>query len=83
MMATREQIDAARRQIEELRDYHVNDVTALIRLVDDGALKGASGDRLAAELRAWDRGFRDRFTRALSLLDSLQPSDQGAAGVPR
>lgn len=83
MMATREQIDAARRHIEQLRDYHANDVTALIRLVDDGALKGASGDRLAADLRAWDRGFKDRFTRALSLLDSLRPSDQGAGGVPR
>ncbi|MEU8357872.1 hypothetical protein AB0C27_17805 [Nonomuraea sp. NPDC048882] len=83
MMATREQIDAARRHIEQLRDYHANDVTALIRLVDDGALKGASGDRLAADLRAWDRGFKDRFTRALSLLDSLRPSDHGAGGVPR
>ncbi|GAA2894161.1 hypothetical protein [Nonomuraea rubra] len=74
-MATREQIDAARRRIEELRDRHAHDVIALVRLVDDGALKGASGDRLAADLRAWDRGFKERFTRALSLLDSLQPTE--------
>jgi hypothetical protein len=81
MMATREQIDAARRLIEQLRDHHTNDVIALARLVDDGALKGAAGDLLATDLRAWDRGFRDRFTHALSLLDSLQPSDPGQ-GTP-
>ncbi|GAA2278332.1 hypothetical protein GCM10010149_22300 [Nonomuraea roseoviolacea subsp. roseoviolacea] len=79
-MATQEEIDAARRQIERLRDQHANDVIALVRLVDDGALKGEAGDRLAADLRAWDQGFKDMFTRALSLLDSLRPSDhRGAA----
>jgi hypothetical protein len=79
MMATQAQIDAARRQIEQLRDQHANDVIALARLVDDGALKGSAGDRLAADLRAWDKGFKDLFTRALSLLDSLQPADPGAS----
>ncbi|MEV6153732.1 hypothetical protein AB0L53_25645 [Nonomuraea sp. NPDC052129] len=79
MMATQAQIDAARRQIEQLRDQHANDVIALARLVDDGALKGSAGDRLAADLRAWDKGFKDLFTRALSLLDSLKPSDPEAS----
>ncbi|WP_157549017.1 hypothetical protein [Nonomuraea candida] len=82
-MATREQIDAARRRIEQLRDHHAHEVTALIRLVDDGALKGAAGDRLAADLRAWDRGFKDRFTRALSLLDSLRPTEPGQGATSR
>ncbi|GAA3540341.1 hypothetical protein GCM10022419_020550 [Nonomuraea rosea] len=79
VMATQEQIDAARRHIEELRDLHANDVTALIRMVEDGALKGQAGDRLTADLRAWDRGFKDLFARALSLLDSLQPTGKGAS----
>ncbi|WP_113704044.1 hypothetical protein [Nonomuraea lactucae] len=84
MLATQEEIDTARRHIERLRDQHGDDVIALARLVDDGALKGEAGDRLAADLGAWDRAFKDLFTRALSLLDSLQPSQpsqpsQGAA----
>ncbi|MDA0633079.1 hypothetical protein OUY22_06570 [Nonomuraea sp. MCN248] len=80
-MATKEEIDAARRHIERLREEHANDLIALVRLVDDGALKGEAGDRLTADLRAWDRAFKDLFTRALSLLDSLQPSDP-ATGAP-
>lgn len=83
MMATQVQIDAARRLIEQLRDHHVNDVIALVRLVDDGALKGTAGDQLAADLRMWDRGFKDRFARALSLLDSLQPTDSGKGARSR
>ncbi|MBF8191193.1 hypothetical protein ITP53_36890 [Nonomuraea sp. K274] len=83
MMATQEQIDAARRHIEQLRDQHANDVIALVRLVDDGALKGQAGDKLAADLRAWDKGFKDLFTRALSLLDSLQPSDPAKGAATR
>ncbi|MEU0565165.1 hypothetical protein ABZ297_07205 [Nonomuraea sp. NPDC005983] len=83
MMATQEQIDAARRHIERLRDQHANDVIALVRLVDDGALKGEAGDRLAADLRAWDRGFKDLFTRALSLLDSFQPSEPSKGAASR
>ncbi|MFC4009916.1 hypothetical protein ACFOY2_21985 [Nonomuraea purpurea] len=75
MMATQEQIDAARRQIEQLRDQHAGDLIALVRLVGDGALKGAAGDRLTTDLRAWDQGFKDVFTRALALLDNLRPSD--------
>ncbi|MFB9203176.1 hypothetical protein ACIBIZ_24280 [Nonomuraea spiralis] len=47
----------------------------LIRLVDGGALKGPAGDNLAADLRTWDRGFKDLFTRALGLLDTLHPSE--------
>jgi hypothetical protein len=35
MMATQAQIDAARRQIEQLRDQHANDVIALARLALD------------------------------------------------
>ncbi|TYB68851.1 hypothetical protein FXF51_10100 [Nonomuraea sp. PA05] len=72
-MATQEHIDEARRLIERLRDHHANEVVALARLVDAGALRGAAGDRLAADLRAWDQGLKDRFTRALSLLDALEP----------
>lgn len=83
MMATKEEIDAARRQVERLRDEHANDVIALVRLVDDGALKGEAGDQLAADLRAWDRGFKDLFTRAMSVLDSLQPSGPGKGAAPR
>ncbi|MBE1585471.1 hypothetical protein ACFPOI_47760 [Nonomuraea angiospora] len=83
MMATQEEIDAARRNIERLRDEHVNDVIALARLVEDGALKGEAGDRLAADIRAWDRGFKDLFTRALSLLDSLPSSGPGKGAAPR
>ncbi|MDF2708198.1 MAG: hypothetical protein K0R62_3850 [Nonomuraea muscovyensis] len=48
MMATQEEIDAARRHTERLRDQHANDVLALVRLVDDGALKGEAGGRLIA-----------------------------------
>ncbi|MEV0200111.1 hypothetical protein [Nonomuraea sp. NPDC050691] len=83
MMATQEEIDAARRHIERLRDQHANDVIALVRLVDDGALKGEAGDTLAADLRAWDQGFKDMFTRALSLLDSLRPAEQSKGAAPR
>jgi hypothetical protein len=75
MMATQEEIDAARRRIEQLRDQHANDVVALARLVDDGALKGQAGDELSANLRGWDKGFKDLFVKALSLLDSTPPSD--------
>ncbi|MFC4113801.1 hypothetical protein [Nonomuraea zeae] len=74
-MARQEQIDTARRHIEHLREQHANDVTALIRLVNAGALKSQAGDRLIVDLRAWDKGFKDLFIRALSLLDSLQPTD--------
>ncbi|RSN10366.1 hypothetical protein DMB42_15690 [Nonomuraea sp. WAC 01424] len=75
MMATQHEITAARRHIERLRDEHANDVITLIRLVDGGALKGPAGDNLAADLRTWDRGFKDLFTRALGLLDTLHPSE--------
>jgi hypothetical protein len=83
MMATQEQIDAARRHIEQLRDQHANDVIALVRLVDGGALRGQAGDELAADLRAWDKGFKDLFARALLLVDSLQPSDPAKGAATR
>ncbi|MEU5864145.1 MULTISPECIES: hypothetical protein [unclassified Nonomuraea] len=75
MMATQQEITAARRHIERLRDEHANDLTALVHLVDGGALKGPAGDRLAADLRTWDRGYKDLFARALRLLDTLHPSE--------
>lgn len=75
MMATQQEITAARHHIERLRDAHANDVTALVRLVDDGALKGPAGDLLAADLRTWDLGLKALFTRALTLLDTLHPSE--------
>ncbi|MEV0383742.1 hypothetical protein [Nonomuraea sp. NPDC050643] len=74
-MATQEEIDTVRQRIEQLRELHAGDVIALARLVDDGALKGQAGDRLTTDLRAWDRAFKDLFTRALASLDTLQPSD--------
>jgi hypothetical protein len=77
-MATQEEIDAARRQIEQLREQHANDVVVLARLVDGGALKGPAGDKLAGDLHGWDRGFKDLFTRALSLLDSLPPEKEAS-----
>ncbi|GAA1681534.1 hypothetical protein GCM10009733_092790 [Nonomuraea maheshkhaliensis] len=76
-MATQEQIDSARRHIEQLRDHHAGDVIALARLVDAGALKGPAGDRLATDLRTWDRAVRDQFARALSLLATLHPTGPG------
>ncbi|MFC5829323.1 hypothetical protein [Nonomuraea insulae] len=60
-----------------MRDQHAGDVISLAHLVDAGALKGPAGDRLAADLRAWDRAFKDLFTRSLALLATLQPSDPG------
>ncbi|MEV4468436.1 hypothetical protein ACFFR3_24910 [Nonomuraea salmonea] len=72
-MATQEHINTARRQLEHLRDHHQDDVLALARLVEAGALKGPAGDRLAADLRSWDHAVKDLFTRALSLLDTLTP----------
>jgi hypothetical protein len=83
MMATQEEIDAARPQIERLRDQHANDVIALVRLVDGGALKGQAGDRLIADLRAWDKGFKDFLERALSVLDSLKPVDPSKGAATR
>lgn len=83
MMATQEEIDAARRHIERSRDQHANDLVALARLVDDGALQGEAGDRLTADLRAWDQAFKDLFIRALNLLDSLQPSPPRQGAAPR
>ncbi|MEV4217563.1 hypothetical protein [Nonomuraea sp. NPDC049725] len=74
-MATKEEIEAARRHIERLREEHANDLIALVRLVDGGALKGEAGDRLITDLRGWDRAFKDLFAKALALLDSVQPSD--------
>ncbi|WP_219468509.1 hypothetical protein [Nonomuraea rhizosphaerae] len=80
MMATQQQIDAARRRIEQLRDQHEGDVTTLIRIVESGALKGPAGDKLSADLRGWERAFNDLFVHALSLVDSVSAEDPKGSG---
>ncbi|MGR6914172.1 hypothetical protein ACU635_07965 [[Actinomadura] parvosata] len=72
-MATQEQINAARRQIEQLNDQHNGDIRGLIHLIDSGAMKGPAADKLLNDARAWDQAYKSIFTRALSLLDTLHP----------
>ncbi|MET8990624.1 hypothetical protein ABZW49_34680 [Nonomuraea wenchangensis] len=72
-MATQEQIHAARRQIEQLRDQHSGDIRGLIHLIDAGAIKGPAADRLVRDINGWDQAYRGLFDRALNLLDSLHP----------
>ncbi|MCK2213451.1 hypothetical protein MF672_006535 [Actinomadura sp. ATCC 31491] len=72
-MATQEQISAARRHIEQLRDQHGGDVRGLIHLIDAGAIKGPAADRLLRDVQSWDQAFRAMFDRALSLLETLRP----------
>ncbi|SDL64487.1 hypothetical protein [Nonomuraea jiangxiensis] len=71
MMATQEQIDAARRTIEQLRDQHAHDVLKLIRLLEDGAMKGKAADKLIKDCEAWDAAYKSVFRRALTMLESV------------
>ncbi|MFG1617886.1 hypothetical protein ACGFI3_34460 [Nonomuraea wenchangensis] len=73
MMATQEQIAAARRLIEHLRDQHANDVRKLISLLEGGAMKGKAADRLLRDCQAWEAAYKGVFNRALALVESVQP----------
>ncbi|MGN9786903.1 hypothetical protein ACTMTF_36155 [Nonomuraea sp. ZG12] len=70
MMATQEQINAARRTIEQLRDQHVNDVRKIIGLLENGAMKGKAADELIEDCKGWQAAYNSVFTRALALVDS-------------
>ncbi|WP_433435078.1 hypothetical protein [Nonomuraea sp. CA-141351] len=76
-MATQEQIDAARRQIERLRDQHGGDLRVLIQVIDAGAIKGPAADELLREVHGWEQAYRGLFSRALGMLDTLHPDEAG------
>ncbi|MFD9946759.1 hypothetical protein ACFWYW_17350 [Nonomuraea sp. NPDC059023] len=76
MMATQEQIEAARRTIEQLRDQHANDVHKLIALLESGAMKGRAADKLIKDCQAWEAAYKSVFRRALALVDSTPVSPQ-------
>ncbi|MFI7708618.1 hypothetical protein [Nonomuraea sp. NPDC049480] len=69
-MATQEQIEAARRTIEQLRDQHANDVRKLIGLLESGAMKGEAADKLIKDCQAWEAAYKNVFRRALALVES-------------
>ncbi|MCP2364196.1 hypothetical protein HD597_011216 [Nonomuraea thailandensis] len=73
MMATQEQIAAARRTIEQVCDQHTNDVRKLISLLQDGAMKGKAADKLLEDCQAWEAAYRGVFNRALALVESARP----------
>ncbi|MGW2147502.1 hypothetical protein ACWCOT_24590 [Nonomuraea bangladeshensis] len=79
MMATQEQITAARHTIEQIRDQHAGDVRKLIGLLQDGAMKGKAADRLLEECQAWEAAYRGVFNRALALIDSARPDPANSA----
>jgi hypothetical protein len=76
MMATQEQIDAARRTIEQLRDQHANDVRKLISLLENGAMKGKAADQLIKDCQAWEAAYKGVFHRALALVESTRPDPE-------
>ncbi|MFI6500285.1 hypothetical protein [Nonomuraea typhae] len=69
-MATQEQIEAARRAVEQLRDQHAGDVRKLIHLLESGAMKGEAADRLVKDCQAWEAACKSVFQRALALIES-------------
>jgi hypothetical protein len=81
MMATQEQISAARRTIEQLRDQHANDLRKLIGLLRSGAMKGRAADKLVEDCQAWEAAYKGVFHRALALLEST-PVTPGSAESP-
>ncbi|MGI5271217.1 hypothetical protein ACQEUU_18825 [Nonomuraea sp. CA-218870] len=78
-MATQEQIAAARRTIEQLRDQHAGDVRKLIGLLEDGAMKGKAADELLKDCQAWEAAYRGVFNRALALVDSVRAEPDNPA----
>ncbi|MEV0196130.1 hypothetical protein [Nonomuraea sp. NPDC050691] len=81
-MATQEQINAARRTIERLRDQHANDVRKLIGLLESGAMKGKAADRLIEDCKGWQAAYNSVFSRALALIDSTPISAESGAANP-
>ncbi|MGW0805547.1 hypothetical protein [Nonomuraea sp. NPDC002799] len=75
MMATQEQIDAARRTIEQLRDQHANDVRKLIGLLEGGAMKGTAADKLIKDCHGWEAAYKAIFRQALAQVEAtpVQP----------
>ncbi|MFI6176402.1 hypothetical protein ACIA8R_12795 [Nonomuraea sp. NPDC051191] len=73
MMMPQEELAAARRTIEQVRDQHANDVRKLISLLEDGAMKGKAADKLLKDCQAWEAAYRGVFNRALALVDSAHP----------
>ncbi|MEV0353255.1 hypothetical protein AB0H88_46520 [Nonomuraea sp. NPDC050680] len=82
MMAAQEEINAARRMIEELRDQHAHDVLKLIRLLEDGAMKGKAADKLIKDCQAWEAAYKSVFHRALAVLDSAPVGPGSAQSAP-
>ena len=82
MMATQEQINAARRTIEQLRDQHANDVRKLIGLLENGAMKGTAADKLIEDCKGWQAAYNNVFNRALALVDSTTVSTESGASTP-
>ncbi|MEV0150372.1 MULTISPECIES: hypothetical protein [unclassified Nonomuraea] len=81
-MATQEQINAARRVIERLRDQHANDVRKLIGLLESGAMKGKAADKFIEDCRGWQAAYNSVFSRALALIDSAPVSAESGAANP-
>lgn len=77
-MATQEQINAARRTIEQLHDQHASDVRRLIGLLESGAMKGKAADKLIAECHAWEAAYKGVFRRALALVESMPAQPETA-----
>jgi hypothetical protein len=69
-MATQEQINAARRTIEQVRDQHANDVRKLINLLESGAMKGKAADRLIQSCQDWEAAYKGVFHRALTAIEA-------------
>jgi hypothetical protein len=84
MMATQEEIEAARRTIEQLRDQHANDVRKLIGLLESGAMKGKSADKLIKDCQAWEAAYKGVFRRALALVEStpIRPETGKSSSEP-
>ncbi|MEV0165229.1 hypothetical protein [Nonomuraea fuscirosea] len=80
-MATQEQIAAARRMIEQLRDQHAGDVRKLIGLLESGAMKGKAADKLIKDCHAWEAAYKSAFQRALALVESI-PGEPEPARQP-
>lgn len=81
-MATQEQINAARRTVERLRDQHANDVRKLISLLESGAMKGKAADKLIEDCRGWQVAYNNVFNRALALIDATPVSAESGAATP-
>ncbi|NRQ36641.1 hypothetical protein HII36_33115 [Nonomuraea sp. NN258] len=84
MMATQEEIEAARRTIEYLRDQHAKDVRKLVDLLQSGAMKGKAADKLIEDCKGWEAAYKSVFSRALALVEStpVRPDTGKSATEP-